>query len=69
MSTILAATNLVVRYNERAILDAATLGIDEADRIGLVGRNGSGKHDFFEKFSPGCRLPTAAKSRPGANWW
>jgi ATP-binding cassette subfamily F protein uup len=48
MSTILAATDLVVRYNERAILRAATLGIDEGDRIGLVGRNGSGKTTFLK---------------------
>jgi len=48
MSTILAATNLVVRYNERAILDAATLGIEDGDRIGLVGRNGSGKTTFLK---------------------
>ena len=48
MSTILAATDLVVRYNERAILRSATLGIDEDDRIGLVGRNGSGKTTFLK---------------------
>jgi ATP-binding cassette subfamily F protein uup len=48
MSTILAATDLVVRYNERTILDLATLGIDEADRIGLVGRNGCGKTTFLK---------------------
>ena len=47
MSTILAGTDLVVRYNERAILRSATLGIDECDRIGLVGRNGSGKTTFL----------------------
>ncbi|HEX3717190.1 MAG TPA: ABC-F family ATP-binding cassette domain-containing protein [Verrucomicrobiae bacterium] len=48
MPTILAATDLVVRYNERTILDAATLGIDEGDRIGLVGRNGAGKTTFLK---------------------
>src|SRR5580658_9188973 len=48
MSTILAATDLIVRYNERAILDTATLGIEEGDRIGLVGRNGSGKTTFLK---------------------
>jgi ATP-binding cassette subfamily F protein uup len=47
MSNILAATDLVVRYNERAILDNASLGIQEGDRIGLVGRNGSGKTTFL----------------------
>ena len=47
MSNILIATDLVVRYNERAILDSATIGIQEGDRIGLVGRNGSGKTTFL----------------------
>ena len=47
MSTILAATDLIVRYNERAILDGATLGVEEGDRIGLVGRNGCGKTTFL----------------------
>jgi ABC transport system ATP-binding/permease protein len=48
MSTILAASDLVLRYNERAILDGATLGVDESDRIGLVGRNGCGKTTFLK---------------------
>ena len=47
MSNIIAATDLVVRYNERAILDSASLGIQEGDRIGLVGRNGCGKTTFL----------------------
>src|SRR6266850_2909724 len=47
MSSILAATDLVVRYGERAILDKTTLGIQEGDRIGLVGRNGCGKTTFL----------------------
>jgi len=56
MSSILAATDLVVRHNERTILDAATLGIDERDRIGLVGRNGSGKTTFL-KILAGLQTP------------
>src|SRR5713101_8385173 len=47
MSSILTATDLVVRYCERAILDRATLGIEDGDRIGLVGRNGCGKTTFL----------------------
>jgi ATPase subunit of ABC transporter with duplicated ATPase domains len=47
MSTIINATEVTVRYNERAILDAATLAIDEGQRIGLVGRNGCGKTTFL----------------------
>jgi ABC transport system ATP-binding/permease protein len=60
MSTILAATDLVVRYNERAILDAATLGIDEGDRIGLVGRNGCGKTTFL-KILAGLQTPDSGE--------
>ena len=47
MSTIISATEITVRYGERAVLDAATLAIDEGDRIGLVGRNGCGKTTFL----------------------
>lgn len=48
MSTLLTATDLVVRFNERAILDSATLAIHEGDCIGLVGRNGCGKTTFLK---------------------
>jgi ATP-binding cassette subfamily F protein uup len=47
MSNIIAATDLVVRYGDRAILDATTLGIQEGERLGLVGRNGAGKTTFL----------------------
>ncbi|MGO8837439.1 MAG: ABC-F family ATP-binding cassette domain-containing protein [Limisphaerales bacterium] len=47
MSTILTAAEITVRYGDRTVLDAATLAIDEGDRIGLVGRNGCGKTTFL----------------------
>ncbi len=47
MSNILTATDITVRYNERPVIDSATLGIQEGDRIGLVGRNGCGKTTFL----------------------
>jgi ATP-binding cassette subfamily F protein uup len=47
MSTILTASEISVRYGERTVLDGATLGVEEGDRIGLVGRNGSGKTTFL----------------------
>ena len=47
MPPILTATDINVRYNERVILDQASLTIDERDRIGMVGRNGSGKSTFL----------------------
>lgn len=48
MSTIINATDVTVRYGDRAILDSATLAIDEGQRIGLVGRNGCGKTTFLK---------------------
>ena len=47
MSNIIIATDISVRYGDRAILDSATIGIQEGDRIGLVGRNGCGKTTFL----------------------
>ncbi|HEY3914110.1 MAG TPA: ABC-F family ATP-binding cassette domain-containing protein [Verrucomicrobiae bacterium] len=60
MSTILAATDLVVRYNERTILNCATLGIEDGDRIGLVGRNGAGKTTFL-KILAGLQSPDSGE--------
>ncbi|MDB6031007.1 MAG: transporter [Verrucomicrobiales bacterium] len=48
MSTILIATDLEVRHNDNVVLDKATLAIDERSRIGMVGRNGSGKSTFLK---------------------
>ena len=48
MSTIISASEVTVRYNEHAVLDDITLGIQEGDRIGLVGRNGCGKTTFLK---------------------
>src|SRR5688572_28761683 len=47
MSSSFTASAITVRYGERAVLDAATLGVEEGDRIGLVGRNGCGKTTFL----------------------
>ncbi|HAV64385.1 MAG TPA: ABC transporter, partial [Verrucomicrobiales bacterium] len=46
--TLLTAKDLVVRFNDRVILDGATLSIHEGERLGLVGRNGSGKSTFLK---------------------
>jgi ATP-binding cassette subfamily F protein uup len=56
MSTIINATDVTVRYSDRAILDVATLAIDEGQHIGLVGRNGCGKTTFL-KLLTGLQSP------------
>ncbi len=47
-------------YSSRTILDRITLGIDEGDRIGVVGRNGDGKSTLLRLIS-GVELPDAGK--------
>ena len=60
MATILSATEITVRYNDTPMLDEATLGIDEGDRIGLVGRNGCGKTTFL-KILAGLQSPDSGE--------
>jgi ABC transport system ATP-binding/permease protein len=60
MSTIIAATEVVVRHGARTILDNVTLGIQEGERIGLVGRNGCGKTTFL-KILAGLQAPDSGE--------
>src|SRR5579863_7295078 len=60
MPVILTAADVVVRYNQRTILDAATLGVEQGDRIGLVGRNGCGKTTFL-KILAGLQSPDSGE--------
>ncbi|MCL6421799.1 ABC-F family ATP-binding cassette domain-containing protein [Brachybacterium sp. JHP9] len=43
MAHLLGAEKIHVALPDRVLLDAVTLGIEEGDRIGVVGRNGDGK--------------------------
>jgi ATP-binding cassette subfamily F protein uup len=44
---ILTAQDIVLRHNERVLLDHASFGLAPGDRVGLVGRNGAGKSTFL----------------------
>lgn len=44
---IASASELTVRYGPHLVLDRATVAIGEGERVGLVGRNGSGKSTFL----------------------
>ena len=43
MAHLLGGENLSVEFATRTVLDGVTLGLEEGDRIGIVGRNGDGK--------------------------
>ncbi|NKX50215.1 ABC-F family ATP-binding cassette domain-containing protein, partial [Arthrobacter deserti] len=43
MAHLLGAENLSITFGTRTVLDAVSLGLNEGDRIGMVGRNGDGK--------------------------
>lgn len=53
---ILSATDLGLCFGNQAILDGATLAIRPGQKIGLVGRNGSGKSSFL-KIAAGQEQP------------
>ena len=60
MPTLISASDVSVRYNERMVLDDITLGIQDGDRIGLVGRNGCGKTTFL-KILAGLQQPDSGE--------
>jgi ABC transport system ATP-binding/permease protein len=43
MANLVNLSEVTVAHGARTLLDAVSLGIDERDRIGVVGRNGGGK--------------------------
>src|ERR1700741_3722466 len=59
-NSIVSANELVVRYGFQTVLDQATLTIHEGERVGLVGRNGSGKSTFLQ-IAAGILQPDAGE--------
>ncbi|THG28394.1 ABC-F family ATP-binding cassette domain-containing protein [Naasia lichenicola] len=47
MAHLLGAERLTLEYPTRIVLEDITIGIDEGDRIGIVGRNGDGKSSLM----------------------
>ena len=62
-NVIASATGLVVRYGTQTVLDRASLTILEGERVGLVGRNGSGKSTFLQ-IAAGVLPPDAGEFNP-----
>jgi ATP-binding cassette subfamily F protein 3 len=55
---VIAATNLRLTYGDSIILDGVSISVEPGERIGLVGRNGSGKTSLL-KVLAGVQAPDA----------
>ncbi|MDP9292229.1 MAG: ATP-binding cassette domain-containing protein, partial [Verrucomicrobiota bacterium] len=62
-NVIASAAGLIVRYSTQTVLDRASLTILEGERVGLVGRNGSGKSTFLQ-IAAGVLPPDAGEFSP-----
>ena len=51
MAHLLGAESLHLEYPTRVVFDSVTLGINEGDRVGIVGRNGDGKSSLLGMLS------------------
>src|ERR1700742_4724012 len=58
--SVISAKELTVRYGPQTVLDETSLNIDEGERLGLVGRNGSGKSTFLQILA-GYEAPDAGE--------
>ena len=45
---LLTIENMTKSYTERMLFDDVSLGINEGDRIGIIGINGTGKSTFLK---------------------
>ncbi|GEK87120.1 ABC-F family ATP-binding cassette domain-containing protein [Microbacterium aerolatum] len=70
MAHLLGAEGLHLEYPTKVVFDSITLGIEEGDRIGIVGRNGDGKSSLLamlagRKEPDGGRVTMRAGTRVG----
>lgn len=60
MAHLLGAEALHLEYPTRVVFDAVSLGVNEGDRIGIVGRNGDGKSSLLAMLA-GRRAPDSGR--------
>jgi ATPase subunit of ABC transporter with duplicated ATPase domains len=60
MAHLLGAEALHLEYPTRVVFDSVTIGIEEGDRIGIVGRNGDGKSSLLGMLA-GLRSPDSGR--------
>ncbi|HBC96788.1 MAG TPA: ABC transporter, partial [Clostridium sp.] len=57
---LLTAENISKNYGEKILLDNISLGINEGDKIGIIGINGTGKSTLL-KILTGFEVPDGGK--------
>ena len=60
MANLINVERATVGYGTRTLLDTVSLGVDEGDAIGVVGRNGDGKTTLLQVLT-GTREPDAGR--------
>ncbi|TFV55964.1 ABC transporter ATP-binding protein [Mycobacterium sp. PS03-16] len=60
MAHLLGAEALYLEYPTKVVFDAVSLGVNEGDRIGIVGRNGDGKSSLLAMLA-GRRRPDSGR--------
>ncbi|MBY4575895.1 ABC transporter ATP-binding protein [Gordonia paraffinivorans] len=60
MAHLLGAENLGLEYPTTKVFDSVSLGVNEGDRIGIVGRNGDGKSSLLAMLA-GRRQPDSGR--------
>ena len=60
MAHLLGAEGLHLEYPTKVVFDSISLGVNEGDRIGIVGRNGDGKSSLLALLA-GLREPDAGR--------
>ena len=60
MAHLLGAEALHLAYPSKVVFDSVSLGVDEGDRIGIVGRNGDGKSSLLAMLA-GQRRPDSGR--------
>ncbi len=65
MAHLLGAEALHLEYPTRVVFDSVTLGIDEGDRIGIVGRNGDGKSSLLGMLAGAVQPQSGRVTRRG----
>ncbi len=60
MANLINVERATLHYGTRTLLDAVSLGVDEGDSIGVVGRNGDGKSTLLQVLT-GTRAPDSGR--------